>query len=113
MYDAARRRQSEERGRLRHAFGRRMAEARRHRGLTQAELGEVLDVRTWMVSRYELGRSAPRLDVLVRLRNALAVSLDHLLAGAAGPPGAESPPDDPEEPAMSTPAARAGTAVRR
>src|SRR5436305_12212097 len=92
---------SEERRRLCLAFGRRLAAARRRRGLTQAELGEALDVRTWMVSRYELGRSAPRLDVLVRLRNALAVSLDHLLAGAAGPPEPETPPADP--------AARAGS----
>lgn len=95
VHDDAQRRRSEERGRLRHAFGRRMAEARRRRGLTQAELGEALDVHTWMVSRYELGRSAPRLDVLVRLRNALTISLDHLLAGAAGPPEPETPPADP------------------
>jgi transcriptional regulator with XRE-family HTH domain len=79
----ARKLHSEERRQLCASFGRRLAAARRRRGLTQVELGEAVDIRTWMVSRYELGRSVPRLDVLVRLRSALAVSLDHLLAGAA------------------------------
>jgi transcriptional regulator with XRE-family HTH domain len=86
---------SEERRRLCLAFGRRLAAARRRRGLTQAALGEALDVRTWMVSRYELGRSVPRLEVLVRLRSALAVSLDHLLAGADDPAGTSPVPSLP------------------
>ena len=76
-----RKRRSEERRRLRLAFGRRMGEARRSRRLTQDELAAAIDVRPWMISRYELGHSAPRLEVLVRLRGALGVTLDFLLVG--------------------------------
>jgi ribosome-binding protein aMBF1 (putative translation factor) len=92
-------RKSEERSRLRRAFGRRIAEARRRAGLTQTELAEALDVRSWMINRYERGRSAPRFDVIVRLRGALGVSLDYLLAGITNPP---APPSEAEGPPRET-----------
>jgi transcriptional regulator with XRE-family HTH domain len=102
-------RKIEERGRLRHAIGRRIAAARHRQGLTQNELAERLDVRGWMINRYERGRSAPRLEVIVRLRSALEVSLDYLLAGMNEPepphglPAAEpatgSSPEPPRRPA--------------
>ena len=63
------------------AFGRRLAEVRRERGLSQKAIAKDLGVSDDVVSKYERGVHTPKLGTLVRLRAVLAVSLDYLLAG--------------------------------
>jgi transcriptional regulator with XRE-family HTH domain len=62
-------------------FGRRLAEVRRERGLSQKAIALDLGVSDDVISKYERGVHAPKLGTLVRLRAALKVSLDYLLAG--------------------------------
>ncbi len=52
------------------------------RGLTQAELGKRADIAGASVSHFETGQRAPSLDSLVKLADALAVSVDVLLGRA-------------------------------
>jgi transcriptional regulator with XRE-family HTH domain len=66
---------------FREAVGRRIAEVRRLRGLTQAEVADRMDVHKNMVSRMERGDSAPGAGLLWRLGRALSVSVDYLLYG--------------------------------
>ncbi|HVF62200.1 MAG TPA: helix-turn-helix transcriptional regulator [Thermoanaerobaculia bacterium] len=63
------------------AFGRRLAEVRKERGLSQKAIAVELGVSDDVVSKYERGAHAPKIETLVRLRAVLAVSLDYLLAG--------------------------------
>jgi len=61
-------------------FGRRLREARDRRQLTQAELAAVARVPAVMISHFETGvRPSASADNLVKLANALQVSIDYLL----------------------------------
>ncbi len=60
-------------------IGRRIAEARRNKGLSQAELAAVLGVSFQAVSRWERGESMPEIHRLLPLAGALEVSLEELL----------------------------------
>jgi transcriptional regulator with XRE-family HTH domain len=65
-------------------FGRRLRQARDLRGLTQAQLAEKSRVSAVMISHFETGvRPSASADNLVKLSNALEVSIDYLL-GRAG-----------------------------
>jgi transcriptional regulator with XRE-family HTH domain len=64
-----------------HSFGARLRAVRRHHELTQEELGAQVRLPASMISRYERGLSQPTLLVALRLRRALHVTLDYLLAG--------------------------------
>jgi transcriptional regulator with XRE-family HTH domain len=67
-----------------HALGARLAAARESARLTQAELAEVLGIRSpETISRYERGEREPRFSSLCRLASALGISVDDLLD--AGP----------------------------
>ena len=61
-------------------FGKRLAAIRTERGMSQEQLGELCDISTAMIGRYERGDNSPRLDQLVRLADALDCSLDVLAA---------------------------------
>lgn len=52
------------------------------RGLTQAELGIQAGIAAASVSHFETGQRSPSLDSLVKLADALAVSVDVLLGRA-------------------------------
>lgn len=54
---------------------------RKKRQLTQQQLAELVRVQQRMISRWETGVAAPHLDHLVRLAEALEVSLDRLVHG--------------------------------
>lgn len=72
-------------------FGRRLRELRDARGWTQGQLAERARVPPAMISHFETGvRGAPSADNLVKLANALEVSLDYLL-GRADQPEIASP----------------------
>ena len=65
------------------AFGRRLAQLRLERGLSQKAISRELEIGDELMSKYERGLHTPRLGTLVRLRTVLSVSLDFLLAGAS------------------------------
>lgn len=50
-------------------------------GMTQTDLGNILHVTRQTVSRWEVGKSYPSLDVLIHLSSVLQVSVDTLLIG--------------------------------
>jgi transcriptional regulator with XRE-family HTH domain len=61
-------------------FGRRLADARRLRGLTQEQLAERANVPAAVISHFETGvRASASADNLVKLADALQVSVDYLL----------------------------------
>lgn len=52
---------------------------REKKGLTQAELGQILSVQKSAISKYELGKVSPNIEVLRKLSNLFHVSIDDLL----------------------------------
>ena len=56
-------------------------ELRRSKGLSQAELGELLHITKKAVSRWETGRGLPDSGLLLPLSNILGVSVDEMLKG--------------------------------
>ncbi|MGH9361072.1 MAG: helix-turn-helix domain-containing protein [Thermoanaerobaculia bacterium] len=69
--------------RVRVAFGARLAQLRRERGVRQKDLARELGIGQNLLSRYERGLHAPKLLALLKLRRLLGVTLDYLVAGAA------------------------------
>ena len=59
-------------------IGSKIAEARKRKGLTQEELGGLMDLSFQAVSSWERGETVPDLKNLIRLREILGVSLDSL-----------------------------------
>lgn len=62
-------------------FEKRLAQARRQCGLTQAEVAERLNVSFQAVSQWERGETAPDIGKLPELAVALRVTTDYLLMG--------------------------------
>jgi transcriptional regulator with XRE-family HTH domain len=60
-------------------FGKRLADFRHKRGLTQHQLCELVQVHISQLRNYENNRSQPTLDVIRRLALALDVSADELV----------------------------------
>lgn len=61
------------------AFGKRLAELRKDRGLTQTELGEQISVNQTAIGSYEIGRRRIPLSQIVPLASALGVSVAELV----------------------------------
>lgn len=61
------------------ALGNRIRQLRKEAGWPQAELGDKIGTDSQRVSRYETGKITPFLDAVVRIAEALNVSIDHLL----------------------------------
>lgn len=67
-------------------FGRRLAETRTTRGLTQQELADKAKVSAAVISHFETGvRASASADNLVKLADALNVTIDYLLARTSDP----------------------------
>ena len=81
--------------RKRMELAQRLAEARKARGLSQAEAAERLGVSRQAISRWETGAGIPTLDNLMQLGTLYQVSLDGLVYGA-GPAETEEPHTVPE-----------------
>lgn len=64
-------------------FAGRLRELRRQRNLSQSELGELASIHYTHVSRYERGVSKPSAETLKRIADALGVTGDFLMEGAA------------------------------
>lgn len=60
-------------------FAHRLAETRKHAGLTQQALADRAGVHVTQLRRYEAGTNQPTLDVLRALALALSVSTDSLV----------------------------------
>lgn len=72
------------------SFGKRVAELRKARGLTQAELGEQIGVNQTAIGSYEIGRRRIPLSQVAPLAEALGVSVAELVElqpSANGKPG--------------------------
>jgi transcriptional regulator with XRE-family HTH domain len=61
------------------ALGDRIRQLRKEAGWPQAELGDKIGTASQRVSRYETGKITPPLDAIVRIAQALNVSIGHLL----------------------------------
>lgn len=59
-------------------FGKRVADIRRKRGLTQEQLAELADITTLSLSYIEQGRRWPRLATIHRLADCLKVPISEL-----------------------------------
>ncbi len=74
--------------------GDRLAQLRRERGITQAELARMLDVRQNQISGYENGRFKPSTETLITLIKILDTTADYLLGlSNKRHPDAEPEPD--------------------
>lgn len=60
--------------------GRRIQEVRKSRGLTQAELSQMVDLSTKYISNLECGFKMPRLNTFVTIANALQCDANLLLS---------------------------------
>ena len=61
--------------------GNQIAVLRKQKGLTQAELGERLDVSFQAVSKWERGETLPDTGILLDLAEILRTSVDYILSG--------------------------------
>jgi transcriptional regulator with XRE-family HTH domain len=61
------------------ALGDRIRQLRKEAGWSQAELGDKIGTDSQRVSRYETGKITPSLDAIIRIAEALNISIDHLL----------------------------------
>lgn len=61
------------------ALGDRIRQLRKEAGWSQAELGDKIGTDSQRVNRYETGKITPSLDAIVRIAQALNISIDHLL----------------------------------
>ncbi len=62
-------------------LGKRIAEIRKERGLTQEGLAEICSVTRQTISNWENGKSYPDLETLVLISDTFDVSLDAMLKG--------------------------------
>ncbi|MBQ7363507.1 MAG: helix-turn-helix transcriptional regulator [Clostridia bacterium] len=60
-------------------MGDRIREARKHKGFTQEQVAELLDISVESVSHIERGTRLPSMQVFVKLIEVLNVSADYLL----------------------------------
>ena len=63
------------------AFGKRLAEVRKSRGLTQEGLAEKLDISAVSITYLETGRRWPRLITLQKIAKCLGVPVAELFKG--------------------------------
>ncbi len=64
-------------------IGKRVATARKERGLTQDKLAEKADISNNYLSHIETSRSIPSLETLMNICDALDVTPDYLLLGTS------------------------------
>ena len=62
-------------------LGQRIAQARKERGLTQAQLADQLGIAQQTLAHYEVARARIAADLLPRLAELLDLSFDELLVG--------------------------------
>lgn len=65
-------------------FGRNLRRLRKAAGLTQMELANRSDMDMAEISRLERGARSPRLDTMVRVAEALDLTIEDVVAGIRG-----------------------------
>lgn len=63
-------------------ISRKISEKRKQKGMTQEELADVLFVSRHAVSKWEMGKSLPSLDVFLELTKLFDVTIDYMLDGS-------------------------------
>ncbi|TNF07635.1 MAG: XRE family transcriptional regulator [Bacillota bacterium] len=63
-------------------ISRKIIEKRKQKGLTQEELAEALYVSRQAVSKWEMGKSLPSLEVLLEMTELFDVTIDYMLDGS-------------------------------
>lgn len=63
------------------ALGKRISDIRKEKGLTQVELGDLIDMEKPNMNRLERGGTNPTVLTLKKICTALGITLDYLLAG--------------------------------
>lgn len=66
-------------------LGQRIREERKKLNLTQEKLSETINVTTTYIGQIERGERRPTLDTLIKISNALGVSIDYLLRESITP----------------------------
>jgi transcriptional regulator with XRE-family HTH domain len=66
---------------LRKAFGARLKGLRKQKNWSQKELAALVDIRFQQLNKYESGLNIPPAGMLIKLADALNVSVDYLLTG--------------------------------
>lgn len=62
-------------------IGKFIAELRKEKGLTQAQLAERFDISNKAVSKWETGKSLPDASIMIDLCNFLGITVNELLSG--------------------------------
>lgn len=62
-------------------FGERIYELRKAKGLSQKELGALIDVSNKAVSKWETGAAVPKTETIIKLASVLDVTVEELLSG--------------------------------
>lgn len=62
----------------------RIRKLRLQKGLTQEELGNSINVQKAAISKYEIGRAVPSVDILIKLADLFGVSADYILGREQG-----------------------------
>jgi len=66
---------------FRKTFGARLKELRKHKRWSQKELAAKVDIRFQQLNKYESGLNLPPAEMLIKLADALATTVDFLLTG--------------------------------
>lgn len=66
---------------LRKVFGARLKGLRKQKGWAQKELAGLVGIRFQQLNKYESGLNIPPAEMLVKLADALGVTVDYLLTG--------------------------------
>ncbi len=66
---------------FRKAFGARLKELRKQKRWSQKELAAKVDIRFQQLNKYESGLNLPPAEMLIKLADALATTVDYLLTG--------------------------------
>lgn len=82
-------------------FGERLHQARRRRGLKQAQLGAMIGVSGTVLSNWERGIRQPNVEAVTKLVKALDVSPDYFTADEQ--PGVDPQPSQPQRPSLKLP----------
>ncbi len=66
---------------FRKAFGVRLKELRKQKRWSQKELAAKVDIRFQQLNKYESGLNSPPAEMLIKLADVLATTVDYLLTG--------------------------------
>jgi transcriptional regulator with XRE-family HTH domain len=63
-------------------FGKRLAQIRKEKKLSQGELAKMVDIHANVLGRYERSEARPFVEMAAKLADALEVSLDYLVGNS-------------------------------